>query len=580
MPTPEGAALRASSVAERLSVGALGLALLLLIGGTWSSGAFYLVVRLGLPTPVQLAVVDGVHVYLGVVAAVLMAGKILRVRLTRRLRGAGIQIPWQRWISWSLLLLYGVVFGSGVLLLLPVNGRAHRDLVELHLLASVWAAVPTAWHLWHYRHRALPCVTRLLGRARRRRFWVGVTVAVAPALLVAAQSRAVTQLPQVGGGSTWSGAGLTGVHLDRLTVTPDGGTLLAAGDGLFETRDGRAWTRVDVPVGSGSGGSVSQAPDPTSGQHSHAPTSPAPRVQSLAASPAGIYVGTAEGLFFSPTMGGPFADVGVPGRGVRALAISPADPRFVWAVTPAGPASSSDGGHSWKTMTAGLDQPGAVSSITFLRGGVLASDPSGVFEWVNDSRSWARSSSQRSVIELSPSPDGRALYAISGTGELRVLAAGSWRTLETPGDVRSRHARPHTELRGVLPFQERLYATSTTHGVSASADGGQTWTPLDGALAAHAPAQATVFRGDLWVATADGLYRYPLAESRPASHDWWERLLAAAFVAGSFALVLSGVERPRPASEVLDRRKGRLFRGAEQYLDDLVGRPPQSTPQP
>jgi hypothetical protein len=69
-------------------------------------------------------------------------------------------VPWQRWLSWSMLVLYTAVFLTGVLLLLPIRGQAYADLVQLHLLTSVWALPLTTWHAWHYRAGALPYLRR------------------------------------------------------------------------------------------------------------------------------------------------------------------------------------------------------------------------------------------------------------------------------------------------------------------------------------------------------------------------------------------------------------------------------------
>src|SRR5439155_18451896 len=120
-------------------------------------------------------------------------------------------VPWQRWMSWSLLALYGVIFVSGVLVLLPIPGRVYSSLVELHLLTSVWALVPTSWHVWHYRSRATPFLVRFLRRARGRRFWFGIALTMTPAaIIVTQQPPALSQLSQVMAGSTWTPAGLKG----------------------------------------------------------------------------------------------------------------------------------------------------------------------------------------------------------------------------------------------------------------------------------------------------------------------------------------------------------------------------------
>ena len=96
-------------------------------------------------------------VTVGLVGAVFLLGKVLRVGLRSRVRGIPSLVRWHRWVSWSLLALYGAIFVSGVLVLLPIHGRLYGNLLELHLMTSVWAVPPTTWHVWHYRRLAAPC---------------------------------------------------------------------------------------------------------------------------------------------------------------------------------------------------------------------------------------------------------------------------------------------------------------------------------------------------------------------------------------------------------------------------------------
>ncbi len=92
----------------------------------------------------------------------------------------------------------------------------------------------------------------------------------------------------------------------------------------------------------------------------------------------------------------------------------------------------------------------------------------------------------------------------------------------------------------------RLYAAGTSDGVSASADGGRTWTQLGGGLRDVTPGQVVEFRRGLWAATSGGLYRYALEPAAAASPAWWLALLAAAAVAGLAGVAVSGRSaRPR-----------------------------------
>jgi hypothetical protein len=570
------------SISDRLSVGALGLGLVLLVSVAWGTGLFYLVARLGLAAPVRLAWIDGLHVYVGLVGAVFIAGKVLRVGFRYRVRGAPNVVRWQRWMSWSLLALYGAIFVSGVLVLLPIRGRLYGNLLELHLMTSVWAVPPTTWHVWHYRRRLAPYVGRYLGRARGRRFWIGFALAMAPALVLLTQPRAVSQLAQVMGGSSWSQSGLKGVPLSHLAATPDGSTLLAAGDRLYLSRDGTVWSTIGFATPNG----FVPIPPGGTGKHTHSPANTASTViQSLAVGHDGIYAGTASGLFLS-TAGGSLVDLGFPGQNVEAIAVDPVNPRTLWTASTAGTLRSSDGGHSWARLVGGLGQPGTVSSIAYMGGAVFASDATGVFEWAPRSGSWMRSSSQASVVGLAASPDGLALYAASNTGEIRQLAAGSWHTLARPGAGHIHNGQVLGQLQGVLPVAGRLYAAGTSEGVSASADGGETWTQLGGGVANRAPGQLIAFRGRLWAPTSDGLYGYVLTSDAPASATWWAGLLAAAVVIGSLALAVLGLERVRAvtarppvatreaaAGWATEPRRGyeRPFLGIETYIATMAG---------
>jgi hypothetical protein len=302
-------------------------------------------------------------------------------------------------------------------------------------------------------------------------------------------------------------------------------------------------------------------------------------------------VGTALGLFLSPTSGGPFVDLGFPASNVTAVTIDPANPRALWTSSAAGLLLSSDGGHTWANVGAGLGRPETVSSITYLGSHLFASDVTGVFEWAAGSRSWVRSSDQLSVISLAASPDARQLYAASSNGELRALVGGGWQTMATPGTAHLHGGQVHQTLRGVLPVAGRLYAVGTTDGVSASADGGQTWTQLGGDVANRAPGQVVLFHGKLVAATSDGVYQYLLASSLPASVTWWMVLLGAGVVLGALGLALLGLERIRPR---IGRRRAatvpahqyvyeRPFRGFDNYMTGVAGLSPppihELTPQ-
>jgi hypothetical protein len=513
---------------------ALGVTAVILVGVAWGTGLVYLAARLGLGAPLALAWMDGVHVYVGAAAAVVVAGKLLRFWRARR--AGPPAVAWERWVAWSLLPLYGAVVVSGALALVA-RGSLAGQLVNLHQLASVWALVPTTWHLWHGRRRA---VRVLLRPPAARHVWLGCAVAVTPALLVLSQPRAASELPQVMGGAAWSPAGLAGVRLTRLAVSRDGRTLVAAGDGVYAGRDGGAWRPVDFVPG------ARAATEFLPGGHGHGPAHAAPTaVQSLAAGGGAIYVGTASGLYAGA--GAALRDAGLPGQNVEAIAVDPSDPRVLWTASTAGVLRSADGGSTWTEAGVGLTEPEEVTALASAGGQVFASDTTGVFAWSAASGSWSRTSDQASVIGLTASPDGRRLYAASAGGEVRERADGTWRTLAPPALVHahtgSDHAADHAGLQAVLPYAGRLFAVGVPFGVMGSPDGGRTWVQL-GNLAGAVPGQVVAFRGDLWAATLDGLYRLPLTRGAPASAGWWLGVLGTAMVAGLAAPAVASRRRP------------------------------------
>src|SRR5580704_9102515 len=293
------------SLAGRLSVGALGLSLALLVSIAWGTALFYLAARLGVDTRVRLSWIDGAHVYVGLVGGIFILAKVARVRFRYKVAGVAEVIPWQRWISWSLLVLYTAIFVSGVLALLPLHGRLYEDVLNFHLLSSVWALAPTTWHVWHYRRRAAPYLTRLLPHGRSLRFWSGIVLALAPSVVVVANARALSQLPQLMGGAAWSQSTLSGSYLDRIATGP-GGSLIAAGDALYVSSDGTVWTQIDIP-----GVPLPASATPTQSVHQHGAPTGKNLGLSLAVAGSSIYVGTSSGLYRTDTETGPLAAIGL-----------------------------------------------------------------------------------------------------------------------------------------------------------------------------------------------------------------------------------------------------------------------------
>lgn len=133
----------------------------------------------------------------------------------------------------------------------------------------------------------------------------------------------------------------------------------------------------------------------------------------------------------------------------------------------------------------------------------------------------------------------------------RSCRRGRWTRLEDPAPVHHHEGHTHGQPKAVTTVDGRLYAAGTSEGVSASADGGRTWTQPGGGLGSVTAGQVIEFRGGLFAATSDGLYcRFALRQDPPASPLWWVLVLMAAAGLGLSATGISGLgpakQRSRP----------------------------------
>lgn len=524
---------------------------MLIVSVAWGTALFYLAARLGMDPRVRLSLIDAAHVYVGLLGGVFISAKVARVRFRYRVRGVPEVVAWQRWISWSLLVLYSAVFLSGVLALLPIHGQLYEDLLNFHLLSSVWAVAPTTWHVWHYRHRAAPYLTRILPRGRTLRYWAGLALAILPALVVTSNPRSLSQLPDVLGGSVWSQTALGGSYLDRIATGPDG-SLLAAGDALYVSRDGTVWTQIDMPAAviPATGG----APSPA---HQHGAPSGKNLALSLAATGSSIYVGANGGLYRSDSLVGPLVDTGFPGKNVSAIAIDPADSGSIWAASSSGLMHSSDGGSTWTGTGAGLAKPNAVSALAWISGRLYAGDSSGIFLLDPVPNTWKRISTQPSVVDVTASPDGSQIYATSTSRGVDVLDGGTWHSTASLASPHQAHlgGGSHPEVLSLAPVDGRLYAVGTAFGVSASADGGRTWSQLGGGLGDVEAAQIVAYQNSLLAATSSGIFRFPLSSGTAASAVWWTLVIAAVVLCGTAGVLIVGLDRlPRIRSRSVGSR--------------------------
>jgi len=504
---------RRSGIAAQFSLGALGAGLVLLVSLAWLTGLAYLLARLNLPSPIQLAAVDAVHVYVGIASIAFFVAKVARVGLHQRVEGVPDLVLWHRWVSWSLLVLYSGVYLTGVLLLISFPAPARQSLANAHLLMSVWAAVPTTWHVWHHRRWALPFVPRL-HRPFPGRFLAAAALAVLPVAAFAMVPRALSLLAQVGAGNAWTGATLPGVFLDRMERTADGRTMVAGGEGLYARPiQGGTWHRITFP------------PDLILGL-------------ATAKGPVAVYVGTGTGLYASAIADGPYRRLSFPAREVHGIAVDPLDSDILWASSRQGFWRSGDAGVHWTNESVGVEVPETAWAMSYFDGTVFASDVNGVYRWTGSR--WEQSSSQRAVVSLDPSSDGR-LYASSMGQGVEVFTNGSWQRSDSGlvanhGGVRVVHVDSIT----VAPGSHR-YAAMMLDGTASSIDGGQSWTRITAGLARGAVWRILPVGSELVAATDHGIYTYPLPVLDGAGPVWWLALIATGGLFGAAAVALGAL---------------------------------------
>lgn len=520
---------RAPRLPEELSLGVLGVTLVLLVSLAWASGSVYLVARLGAPAPVKVALADAVHVYVGLASVLVIGAKVWRVGFRSRVAGVPELTAWHRWVSWSLLVLYGGVYLTGTLLLFSFPTTVRTSLVNAHLLASVWAAVPTTWHVWHYGRRATHLLPRVRPRVQIRRISVGLAMVLAPAVLVGANPRALSPLAQLGGGSRWIDDGLSGVFVDRLAAGPDGHTLVAGGRGIWvRNSSGQTWRRVGPPDA---------------------------LVLGLTVAPSGaIYVGTLTGLLVSAKAEGPYQPLPFPSREVHGIAVDPSS-RVIWATSRAGVLRSIDGGATWSPEVAGLHSPQTSWAIAYFDGTVYASDAGRVYRW--DGESWRPTSSQADVVSLDVDTSAATLFASSmGEGVRALDAGGSWRGadsgLAAHGTGRAIH------VTSVTPVQaSRAYASMMLGGVATSLDVGQSWGSIPAAVPRGGSWRAIQLGSQLYLATGSGILRYDLPNTATAGLGWWIVTIAlVSFATGIGLWIAAGQPRSQGRRQSRDASPG------------------------
>lgn len=506
--------------AARFDVNVLGAGLALLVALAWCTGAVYVVVRGGGTTPIGLAVIDTLHVYVGVASVAFLLAKVWRVGLRARVRGVAGVTVFDRQLSVALGVLYAAVYTTGVLTVLPWATSLRDTLVEAHLIAAVWAAAPTTWHVWRHRARLLSAIRPRRVRARALRVTAAVLV-LAPAAGVVRAPRTVSPLAQTGAGPGWRVSGPS-VFLDRLRRAPDG-TLVAGGAGLYVRRAGASsWRRVGPFDGANV---VLGLTLPSSG-------------------PTAALVGALDGLYAAPAPAGPYRRLPLPSREVHGIAVDPGDPATIWATSKDGAWLSRDGGRSWSQQNRGIASPRTAWALSWFGGTVYASDVDAVYRWDGDR--WVMSTALGDVDRLDAQPAGRLFASSMGQG-IEILDASGWHradgglVVHSGGEVQGIHAVSVTDDGG------RVYAGSMIDGAQVSTDGGSSWSPVWWRLSGQGVVWRVLPVGDSLVAATDrGLVATDRVPLSPPGARWWTALVLVALAAAAAALITGARRSRRP----------------------------------
>ncbi len=491
-----------------LALPRLGLALLIVTTAAWLTGAPYLLVRLGVPWPGPLSRLDGTHIFIGVALATVLLLKIAELHVGSSLTRLSGILLWQRWLSLGLLVTYGGVLASGLLLLLPWPSPMVRALVNLHLLTAAWAALMTVVHAGRYLRCRLPPATADL------RFKCGVALMIGPAAVLLALPHSVSPLARLGSGGAWEAAGPAHFFASRVVVMPDG-ELAAAGSGLATSADeGRTWSAV-----------------PQLSEY---------LVRGVATPASGtpVYVATDQGLLVADNLAGPYRPTPLMGT-IESVFVEPSDPAWLWAGG-AGLWVSRDGGATWKAAQGGLIPKGYIWTIGRFDGVLYAGGTTGIYAWSGSE--WQMVSPLQSVYSLDEGANGE-IWASSMGGGVEVFRNGSWLPSST-GLSSHGHGSRAIHVDGVTWLgSDHAVAATMDGGVAVSGDGGASWSPLSPGWRPGDVWQVIATPRGLLAATDTGLYLYRLPSQLPADPAWWIFVLAggaACAIAGA-ALGLSAV---------------------------------------
>lgn len=396
----------------------------------------------------------------------------------------------------SMIVLYALVLVTGAAALLPLSSGLRNDIVEGHLVASIWAGVPTGWQIWTYRRRLVASARTGLSSMVVRRQLVSLVVLAGPILFFATVwPRPVSQLSRADAGGTWVKTGPR-VFVDRLMDVR--GNTVAGGDGLY-AKSPRGWRQVG-------------------------PFSMLNLVLGMSVpgeGPVAIWVGTTAGLYAARDVTGPYLRVPLPAHDVHAIAVTPGRPNQIWASSNAGFLRSDSGGLSWAGHNLGVRQPETAWALKWFHARLYASDQEAVYAWTGEW--WKEVSGQFGVVSLDTAGRDRLFSSSMGDG-LRELDRNGWKAddgglpVHNHGSVRGIHVLSLTwPANGAGP-----YVGTMTDGAATSIDSARSWVlAWPGLRKAGVVWRVLPVGNTLMAATDTGLLSYQLPPGQPATWTWW-----------------------------------------------------------
>ncbi len=263
-----------------------------------------------------------------------------------------------------------------------------------------------------------------------------------------------------------------------------------------------------------------------------------------AASPTG-------GVFSSPDSGDTWqaVDSGLSDLRIECLAVSPADPRVVYAGTQSGAFKTTDGGASWMALTGGfpagivnsiaIDPSNAETLYAAGAGGLLARSTDEGASWsaIGDT---AVAAAQPRALAIDPSHTATLYLGTAQNGVYRSSDGGTSWTEKNTGLV-----DPVGNTYGVLALAvdptntSRLYAGAAGQGVYSTTDAGGHWTPSLPAAGLITSIVVTS-NGTVYLANQGGFYALPPGESVWTSLPFSSNFINTLAVGGPTAPVYIG----------------------------------------